>query len=41
VAVIAAYVLVEKVGPSGHRLSQAMGTLSILWGVALLVGAFL
>jgi predicted metal-binding membrane protein len=40
VAVIAAYVLVEKVGPSGHHLSQAMGTLSIVWGVALIVGVF-
>jgi predicted metal-binding membrane protein len=38
VAIIATYVLVEKVAPGGHRISQAMGLLSILWGIGLAAG---
>jgi predicted metal-binding membrane protein len=41
VAVIAGYVLVEKVAPAGHRIARVMGALSILWGIGLLVAGLL
>jgi predicted metal-binding membrane protein len=36
VALIAGYVLIEKVGPAGQRVSQIMGLLMVGWGVWLL-----
>jgi predicted metal-binding membrane protein len=38
-AIIAAFVLVEKVAPGGHVVSRASGVLFIAWGTLMLVGA--
>lgn len=37
VAAIAAYVLIEKVVPTGHRISQIIGLLLIGWGTWMLI----
>ena len=39
VGVIAAIVLIEKIAPAGHRVSQAVGLLAIGWGVLMIAGA--
>jgi predicted metal-binding membrane protein len=39
VAVIAAYILVEKVMPAGHWLSRVAGLVLVGWGAWTLVGA--
>jgi predicted metal-binding membrane protein len=39
VAVIAAYILVEKVMPAGHWLGRVAGLVLIGWGAWVLVGA--
>lgn len=41
IAVIAAYVLVEKLLPGGHRVSWAIGALMIGWGVWMTLGTIL
>ena len=41
IAVIAAYVLLEKVLPHGHKVSWAFGVLMIGWGVWLIAGTML
>ena len=41
IAVLAAYVLFEKVLPHGHRISWAFGGLMIAWGVWLIAGVLL
>ena len=41
IAVIAAYVLLEKVLPHGHKVSWAFGVLMIGWGLWLIVGTML
>jgi len=38
-AIIAAFVLLEKVAPGGHWVSCISGLLLIVWGVWMLVGA--
>ena len=38
IAVIAVYVLIEKVAPRGHLISRAIGVLVIAWGVWMIVG---
>jgi predicted metal-binding membrane protein len=37
IALIAGYVLIEKVGPAGQWVSQVMGLLMVGWGVWLLI----
>jgi predicted metal-binding membrane protein len=41
IAVIAAYVLVEKLLPGGHKVSWAIGTLMSGWGVWMIMGVLL
>lgn len=41
IVVIAAYVLLEKVLPNGHKISWAFGVLMIGWGVWLIAGTLL
>lgn len=41
VAIIAIFVLAEKVMPGGERLSRPAGGLLAIWGLWLLVGAFI
>ena len=38
IAIIAAYVLLEKVLPAGHRVSWAIGVLMIGWGAWMMIG---
>ena len=33
---LAAFVLIEKIVPSGHAVARAVGVALIVWGVALL-----
>ena len=40
-AALTVYVLMEKVGPGGHRISRVAGLLSIGWGAWMVVGALL
>ncbi len=41
IAVIAAYVLVEKLLPGGHKASWGIGALMIGWGVWMIMGVLL
>lgn len=41
IAVIAAYVLVEKLLPGGHKVSWGIGALMIGWGVWMIMGVLL
>ena len=41
IAVIAAYVLAEKLIPGGHKLSYGIGALMVGWGVWMIAGALL
>jgi predicted metal-binding membrane protein len=41
IAVIAAYVLVEKLLPGGHKVSWGIGALMIGWGAWMIMGALL
>ena len=36
---LAAFMLIEKVAPYGHRLGQAAGVLLVLWGASVIAGA--
>ena len=38
IAVIAAYVLAEKLLPNGHKVSWAIGIMMIGWGVWMIAG---
>lgn len=41
IAVLAAFVLVEKVVPAGHRVSQVSGLLLLGWGLWIVAGGLL
>jgi predicted metal-binding membrane protein len=41
IAVIAAYVLAEKLLPGGHKVSWGIGTLMIGWGAWMIMGVLL